>query len=85
MKLVAHQLMECPMQIASVFNDELEQSFDRIDQNGDRSITFEEFSALLLEMDHAMSEAERRTRFNVMDTDYDGRVNYAEFCDWVVR
>ncbi len=46
-----------PMQIATIANDEIEE-FDRIDGNGDRSITFEEFSRLMLEMDHAKPATE---------------------------
>jgi Ca2+-binding EF-hand superfamily protein len=73
------------MQIASFVRDEVEEMFDRIDENGDRSISFEEYSGLMLELDHAKTDAELRTGYAAIDTDRDGRVNFEEFCRWVTR
>jgi Ca2+-binding EF-hand superfamily protein len=73
------------MQVASFVKDEMEQMFDRIDTNGDRSISFDEFSDLMREMDHARSTAELRTSFDAIDSDRDGRVSFDEFCAWIIR
>ncbi len=72
------------MQIATIANDEIEE-FDRIDGNGDRSITFEEFSRLMLEMDHAKPATELRACFNTIDLDRDGRVDLEDFRRWISR
>ena len=39
------------MQIANFAQDEIEETFARIDENGDRRISFGEFARLMLEMD----------------------------------
>lgn len=73
------------MQIASIVKDELEEMFDRIDENGDRSISFEEFSSLMREMDHAKSAAQLRASFNAIDTNRDGQVSFIEVSNWIVH
>lgn len=70
------------MQITKIAQDEIDASFKRIDENGDRSISFEEFASLLLEMDHAQSESALRARFDVIDKDHDGYVSIDEFRVW---
>ena len=73
------------MQKASFLKDEVREMFDRIDEDGDRSINFEEFAGLMLEMDHAKLNSELRACFDFIDTDHDGRVSFDEFCQWVSR
>ena len=73
------------MQIANFANDEIREMFERIDQDADGSICFEEFAGLMLEMDHARLKSELRASFDFIDTDHDGRVKFAEFCQWVGR
>jgi Ca2+-binding EF-hand superfamily protein len=73
------------MQIASFVKDELEEMFDRVDENGDRSISFEEFSSLMRDMDHTKTNNQLRANFDAIDTDHDGRVSFDEFCHWVVH
>jgi Ca2+-binding EF-hand superfamily protein len=73
------------MQIASFVKDEVQEMFDRIDEDGDRSISFEEFAGLMLEMDHAKLNSELRACFDFIDSDHDGRVSFDEFCQWVTR
>ena len=73
------------MQIASYVKAEVEEMFDRIDENGDRSISFDEFAALLRKMNHDRSDTELWASFNAVDTDRDGLVSFDEFCAWVTR
>lgn len=73
------------MQIANAVLDEAQEAFDRIDQDGDGYISFEEFSALILEMDHTKSESALRESFDAIDTGRDGRVTFGEFRAWMSR
>jgi Ca2+-binding EF-hand superfamily protein len=66
-----------------VKDDELEEMFDRIDENGDGRISFDEFSSLMREMDHAKTDTELRANFAVIDSDRDGCVSFEEFCRWI--
>ena len=70
------------MQTVEPVHDEIEESFDRIDKNGDRIIEIEEFAALMLELDRYTSPSEMRACFDAIDTDHDGRVTFAEFRAW---
>jgi Ca2+-binding EF-hand superfamily protein len=70
------------MPVANIAQDEIEETFACIDENGDRSISFEEFATLMLEMDHAKSESALRTTFAAMDMDHDGSVSLDEFRAW---
>jgi len=79
------QTAEAHMQKASFLTDEVREMFDRIDEDGDRSINFDEFAGLMLEMDHAKLNSELRACFDFIDTDHDGRVSFDEFCQWVSR
>ena len=73
------------MQIASVVRDEVKEIFDRIDKDGDGSISFEEFARLMLDMDHATSHEDLRNRFDAIDQDRDGRVGFEELRAWLAR
>jgi hypothetical protein len=73
------------MQISGLVRDEVEEMFDRIDENGDRSISFAEYARLMREMDHDKPDTELRAGFDVIDTDRDGRVSFEEFQAWVAR
>ena len=73
------------MQVANFVQAEIEEMFDRVDENGDRSISFEEFATLMLEMDHAQSQSALRVSFDAIDTNHDGRVSFDEFGAWVSR
>ena len=63
--------------------NELEEMFERIDENGDRRISFEEFVGLRLEMDHLQTRILLRQEFDAIDLDKDGHVSFAEFSAWV--
>lgn len=73
------------MQIANSVQDEIDEMFDRIDEDGDRYISFEEFARLMIGMDHTKSPASLRPGFDSIDSDRDGRVSFDEFRVWVSR
>jgi Ca2+-binding EF-hand superfamily protein len=65
--------------------DEIEESFDRIDEDGDRSIRFEEFMTIMLELDHTRPASALRINFDAIDSNRDGRVSFEEFRAWMSR
>ena len=62
--------------------DEMKETFERIDTNRSGSIEFEEFMALMREMDHGRSEGAMRLQFATIDTNRDGRISLEEFQAW---
>ena len=62
--------------------DELRESFDYNDRDGDGRIQLDEFVEMLDELDAEMSESEAETGFKEIDTNEDGRIDFAEFCAW---
>lgn len=71
------------MPIAGVDEADIEEMFQRIDENGDRSIDFTEFASLMREMDHSKTEPALRASFDAIDVDRNGRVSFDEFRAWV--
>jgi Ca2+-binding EF-hand superfamily protein len=72
------------MQHASEVQDEIDETFERIDENGDRRISFAEFARLLTQMDHTRQPAALRRTFDAIDGDHDGLLNRAEFQAWLL-
>jgi len=62
--------------------DELRETFDYNDRNGDGLIERDEFAAMLDELEADMSEAEARVGFDEIDTNDDGRIDFGEFVAW---
>jgi Ca2+-binding EF-hand superfamily protein len=62
--------------------DELRESFDYNDRDGDGRIQLGEFVEMLDELEAEMSEAEAQTGFKDIDTNDDGFIDFAEFCAW---
>ena len=50
------------MQRSDYLLDELEEMFDRIDEDGDRRVGFDEFKSLMIEMGDPRDGVPRRTR-----------------------
>jgi hypothetical protein len=73
------------MPIANCVQDEVQEIFDRLDRDGDRSIAFEEFARLMLDVDHTSPEAALRASFDAIDLDHDGCVSFEEFRAWISR
>ena len=62
--------------------DELRETFDYNDRDGDGLIERDEFAAMLDELEADMSEAEARVGFDEIDTNDDGRIDFGEFVAW---
>jgi Ca2+-binding EF-hand superfamily protein len=73
------------MQTVTAVLDEIREMFDRIDEDGDGSISFQEFAGLMLEMDHQSNGAALRESFTAIDSDGDGQVSFGEFSAWINR
>lgn len=63
--------------------DELKASFVGFDSNGDGSLSFDEFYALLKKGDEEFPEDEACELFHSADTDMDGTVDFNEFVDYI--
>jgi Ca2+-binding EF-hand superfamily protein len=61
--------------------DDIEELFDRADEDSDDQISLTEFRALMLELDREMHD-NVATRFLEIDTNRDGRIGFAEFRSW---
>ena len=62
--------------------DELEEMFDRIDESGDRRISFDEFRGLMLEIADPHSDSALRLCFDAIDVNHDGRISFPELRAW---
>jgi Ca2+-binding EF-hand superfamily protein len=62
--------------------DELRETFDYNDRDGDGLIELDEFAAMLDELEADMPEAETRVGFHEIDTNEDGRIDFDEFVAW---
>jgi calmodulin/calcium-binding protein CML/plastin-2 len=62
--------------------DELRESFDYNDRDGDGRIQLDEFVVMLDELEAEMSEEEAQTGFKDIDSNDDGLIDFAEFCAW---
>jgi calmodulin len=62
--------------------DELRETFDYNDRDGDGLIELDEFAAMLDELEANMSEAETRVGFDDIDTNDDDRIDFGEFVAW---
>jgi Ca2+-binding EF-hand superfamily protein len=62
--------------------DELRESFDYNDRDGDGRIQLDEFVEMLDELEAEMNETEAKTGFAEIDTNDDGLIDFAEFCAW---
>lgn len=62
--------------------DELRESFDYNDRDGDGRIELGEFSSMLDELEAEMSEREVEIGFKDIDTNDDGLIDFGEFVAW---
>jgi Ca2+-binding EF-hand superfamily protein len=63
--------------------DELQQIFDRIDENGDGRVSVDEFCALLAEMGDQRPGDALRASFMRIDADRNGRIDFEELRAWL--
>lgn len=62
---------------------EIQEVFDRVDENGDGRINLEEFVGLMLELDDTRSRSALRQAFDNIDQNRDGHVSREEFEAWL--
>jgi Ca2+-binding EF-hand superfamily protein len=62
--------------------DELRESFDYNDRDGDGRIEMSEFTAMLDELEAEMSKREMEIGFKDIDTNDDGLIDFDEFATW---
>ena len=62
--------------------DDIDEMFERMDDNGDLRISFDEYASLMLELDHTRSASALRIGFERIDTDRDGWASPKEFRAW---
>lgn len=62
--------------------DELRESFDYNDRDGDGRIELSEFAAMLDELEAGMSKQEVEIGFKDIDTNDDGLIDFEEFAAW---
>ena len=62
--------------------DEMRETFDYNDRDGDGMIQLDEFAEMLDELEADMSDQETRTGFQDIDTNDDGLIDFKEFVDW---
>ena len=62
--------------------EEIEELFEQNDTDGNGDIDFEEFKALVGELDPQMPQAAFAIGFRDIDTNKDGRINFDEFLEW---
>lgn len=70
------------MQYTDPVLEEIEETFQRFDQNGNRGIEFDEFLRVMMRMDHTWSRPALQQQFAAIDADHDGRVTFREFRAW---
>jgi calmodulin len=62
--------------------DELRETFDYNDRDGDGRIQLDEFSAMLDELEAGMTGADIEIGFQDIDTNDDGLIDFQEFVAW---
>ena len=71
------------MQTRTETADELREIFERIDDNGDGRVSFDEFRALLLEFGDQRTGDALRASFERIDADRNGRIDFEELRAWL--
>jgi calmodulin len=62
--------------------EELRETFDMFDRDGDGAIGIEEFGRLLKLLGAGMKPNELKIGFRELDRDADGSIGFDEFCEW---
>ena len=61
---------------------ELKQTFEHFDRDGNGTIDFSEFSELLNSLGSEMDDESLRIGFDVIDSDHNHQISYDEFSSW---
>lgn len=62
-------------------NEELTQTFNELDMNGDGQITMKEFQGAMTARGEKITEPEIKSIFQDADSDHDGQISLAEFTE----
>lgn len=62
--------------------EDLRDSFEYNDRDGDGKIDFGEFASMLDELGAEVDTGEARVGFTAIDSDRDGAIEFDEFVDW---
>jgi len=62
--------------------DDIEELFDRADEDQDDQISLTEFRGLMLSLDDRVHDTAIAVRFRKVDTNHDGRISFPEFRSW---
>ena len=62
---------------------ELQEIFERIDDNDDGTVSFPEFRSLMHEVGDLREDAALRAAFERVDTNQDGRIDFDEMRAWL--
>ena len=62
--------------------EEIEELFEQNDTDGNGDIDFDEFVALVRNLDESIPAPSLAIGFREIDIDRDGRINFWEFLDW---
>lgn len=65
--------------------DDIEELFDRADENNDDQVTLSEFHGLMLKLDRHMLANTIAASFLQIDANRDGRVGFVEFRAWWLK
>jgi Ca2+-binding EF-hand superfamily protein len=62
--------------------DDIEELFDRADEDQDDQISLTEFRGLMRSLDDRAHDTAIAIRFREVDTNRDGRISFTEFRSW---
>jgi calmodulin len=65
--------------------EELRETFEYNDRDGDGRIQLDEFIEMLEELEAKTSDADARIGFAEIDTNDDGLIDFDEFVDWWIE
>jgi Ca2+-binding EF-hand superfamily protein len=71
------------MRSTDTLQDELEDIFERIDEDRDGIVSYTEFKGLMFEVGDLSSDDALRTSFARIDADHDGRIGFDELRAWL--
>ena len=62
--------------------EEIEELFEQNDTDGNGDIDFDEFAAMMRDLDDWIWPISLEIGFREIDVNKDGRINFGEFLDW---
>lgn len=65
--------------------DDISESFDQVDEDGDGQISLTEFRSLMLALGSTLRDEAVEASFLRIDANRDGRIGFAEFRAWCLE